>query len=194
VRPSSTDPVRWDAVFADLEAQAEALEIAERAAEVQDRVRAEVGELTVVDRLRPAVGTVLRLRTVDGLVCAGTLARVGPDWVLLEQDGDRELLVCLAAVTGISGLGRQSAVPNSMDVVSSRLRLWFVLRRIARDRSPVSVRLADATALAATIDRVGADFVEVAVHPPGEARRVAAVRDVLVVPMTALVSVRRSAN
>jgi hypothetical protein len=186
--------VRWDAVFADLEAQAEALEIAERAAEVQDRVRAEVGELTVVDRLRPAVGTVRRLRTVDGLVCAGTLARVGPDWVLLEQDGDRELLVCLAAVTGISGLGRQSAVPNSMDVVSSRLRLWFVLRRIARDRSPVSVRLADATALAATIDRVGADFVEVAVHPPGEARRVAAVRDVLVVPMTALVSVRRSAN
>ena len=192
--PSSTGSVRWDAVFADLEAQAEALEIAERAAEVQDRVRAEVGELTVVDRLRPAVGTAVRLRTVDGAVCGGALARVGPDWVLLEQDGDRELLVCLAAVTGISGLGRQSTVPNSMDVVSSRLRLWFVLRRIARDRSPVSVRLADATTLAATIDRVGSDFVEVAVHPPGEARRVAAVREVLVVPMTALVSVRRSAN
>lgn len=194
MRPSSAGPARWDAVFADLQAQAEALDVAERAAEVQDRVRAEVGELTVVDRLRPAVGTALRLHTVDGTVCAGTLARVGPDWVLLEQDGDRELLVCLSAVTGISGLGRRSAVPNSMDVVSSRLRLWFVLRRIARDRSPLSVRLADATTLAATIDRVGADFVEVAVHPPGEARRVAAVREVLVVPMTALVSVRRSAN
>lgn len=193
MRPSSAGP-RWDAVFADLQAQAEALEVAERAAEVQDRVRAEVGALTVVDRLRPAIGTTVRLRTVGGAAYAGTLARVGPDWVLLAQEGDRELLVRLAAVTGISGLGRLSTVPDSMDAVSLRLRLWFVLRRVARDRSPVSVRLADATTLTATIDRVGADFVEVAVLAPGEPRRAGAVRDVLVVPMSALVSVARSVS
>jgi hypothetical protein len=56
----------------------------------------------------------------------------------------------------------------------------------------VSLQLSDGTSLAATLDRVGADFVEAAVHAPGEARRAAAVRDVLVVPMSALVAVRRS--
>jgi hypothetical protein len=101
------------------------------------------------------------------------------------------VLVRLGSVTGISGLGRASTVPGTLDAVTARLGLWFVLRRIARDRSPASLQLTDGTTLAATLDRVGADFVEVAVHAPGEARRAAAVRDVLLVPMAGLVAVRR---
>ncbi|MGH8960943.1 MAG: hypothetical protein ACRDWT_07015 [Jatrophihabitantaceae bacterium] len=183
--------MRWNALFADLEAQAEVLEQAERAAEVQERTRAEVGALTLLDRLRPAVGLPVRLRTAGAGHLAGTLDRLGPDWALLEQDGGREVLVRLGAVTGIGGLGRTSAVPGSLDAVTARLGLWFVLRRIARDRSPVSLHLTDGTTLAATLDRVGADYVEVAVHAPGEARRAAAVRDVLLVPTAGLVAVRR---
>jgi hypothetical protein len=183
--------VRWDALFADLEAQAEAMAQAERAGEVQDHTRAEVGALSLLDRLRPALGTPVRLRTAGAGPIAGTLERLGPDWVLLESDGGHEVLVRLGAVTGISGLGRAAAVPGTMDAVSARLGLWFVLRRIARDRSPVALTLADGTTLSATLDRVGADFVEAATHSPGEARRAGAVRDGLLVPMAALVAVRR---
>lgn len=183
--------MRWDAMFADLEAQADALLVAERAGEVDERVRAEVGSLGVLDRLRAAVDTPVRLWTSGADPHAGTLCRVGPDWVLLAQDGGRETLVRLAAITRVGGLGRSSAVPGSQDVVTARLGLWFVLRRIARDRLPVTLRLVDGTALHATIDRVGADFVEVAVHGPEQARRAMAVREELLVPAAALAAVSR---
>jgi hypothetical protein len=185
--------MRWDALFDDLAAQAETLEHAERAAEVEDRARAEVGAVRFLDRLRAAVDLPLRVRTAAGLV-AGTLSRLGRDWLLLEEDGGREVLVPLHAVLTVGGLPPLAAAPGTMDAVTRRLGLWFVLRRLARDRAPVRVLLADGTALGATVDRVGADFLEVAVVPTGEARRPAAVRDVLVVPMRGLVAVRREAE
>jgi hypothetical protein len=183
--------MRWDAMFADLEAQADALEVAERAGEIDERVRAELGTLSLFDRLRPAISSPVRLRTVGAGVVTGTISRVGPDWVLLDQDGGREALVRLDAITAIGGLGRTTAAPDSVDLVTARLGLWFVLRRIARDRSAVTVRLADGSSLHATVDRVGADFIEVAVHAPGEPRRARSVREGLLLPMAALVAVHR---
>ena len=54
------------------------------------------------------------------------------------------------------------------------------------------IDLNDGTTLDATIDRVGADFVEVAEHAAGEPRRRTEVRDVELVPLAAIVAVRRS--
>ena len=184
--------MRWDALFDDLAGQAEALEHAERAAEIDDRTRAEVGSVGFLDRLRAAGGVALRLRTPAGPV-SGTLSRVGRDWLLLDEDAGREVLVPLAAVLTASGLPALAAVPGTMDAVTRRLGLWFVLRRLARDRARVRVLLADGSATSGTIDRVGADFVELAVVPPGEVRRASAVRDVLAVPTGALAAVRREA-
>lgn len=183
--------MRWDAMFADLEAQAAALEVAERAGEIDERVRAELGSLALLDRLRAATGTPVRLRAAAAGVITGTISRVGPDWVLLDQDEGREVLVRLGAVTALGGLGRRTATPDSLDAVTARLGLWFVLRRIARDRSAVTVQLTDGSSLHATVDRVGADFVEAAVHAPGELRRARSVREELLIPMSALVAVRR---
>jgi hypothetical protein len=76
-------------------------------------------------------------------------------------------------------------------MVAGRLGLRSVLRGIARDRSAVRIELVDGTTVDATIDRVGADFVEVAVHPAGEPRRRADVRDVEVIPFGAVAAVRR---
>ena len=184
--------MRWDALFADLAAQGEALEWAELDSEVAERVRGEVGGLSLVDRARAAVGTELRLRLRGQSDVGGRLAGAGSDWLLLHEPDGREVLVAVAQLVSVRGLPRSSATPGSAGLVESRIGLRQLLRAIARDRSAVRVHLVDGSTLDATIDRVGADFVEVATHLPGEPRRRAEVRDVVTVPLTAMVAVRRS--
>ena len=183
--------MRWEALFADLEAQAAAAEQAERAAEVDERTRGELAALGLADRLRAADGALLRLRLAGGLTLAGAVRSVGPNWLLLAEDAGREAVVPLAAVLGVRGLSRYSAVPGSAGIVASRFGLRLALRGVARDRSPVRLELADGTTVHATIDRVGADFVDVATHAPGEPRRRGDVSEVELVPLCALVAVRR---
>jgi hypothetical protein len=186
--------MRWDGLFADLEAQAEALDIAERAAEIDERARLEIGRIRLLDRLRPAVGLPVRLQCRGAVTVTGPLRRVGPDWLLVDEGGEREALVVLAAVLGVSGLARLSDVPDSEGVVESRLGLRHALRGIARDRSAVRITDQSGATVDGTIDRLGADYVEVAEHPAGELRRRTDVRDVVVLPLAALAVVRRSAG
>jgi len=184
--------VRWDALFADLAAQGEALEWAELDSEVAERVRGEIGGLSLVDRARAAVGTELRLRLRGQLDVGGQLVGAGPDWLLLHEPDGREVLIAIAQLMSARGLPRSSAAPGSSGVVESRVGIRQLLRAIARDRSAVRLHLADGSTIGATIDRVGADFVEVATHLPGEVRRRTDVRDVVTLPLTAIVAVRRS--
>jgi hypothetical protein len=182
--------MRWDDLFADLEAPAEAAAAAELAAEVQDRTRREQGLLRLVDRLRAAGDAALTL-TLPGVgVVHGRLLETGPDWVLLEEVGRRELLVALPTVLGVTGVGARSEVPGSEGEVGLRLDLRWALRGLARSRTGVQLLLTDGTALAGTLDRVGADHVDLAEHPVGEARRAGVVRQVRLVPLTALTAVR----
>lgn len=182
---------RWDGLFADLEAQASALAAADRAGEVEERVRSEVGQLRLVDRLRPSVGVPLRWRLTGGLAISGVLLRVGADFVLLDEGAGREALLPLAGVVTVAGLGRWSSSPGSEGQVTARLGLRSALRGLARDRSALRVHLVDGTVTDGTLDRVGADLVELAAHEPGEFRRQRAVRDVVVLPVAALVALRR---
>jgi hypothetical protein len=183
--------MRWDALFADLEAQAAALAQAERAAEVQDRVRAELAGLRLVDRSRAALGCALGIRLAGGGAVTGRLARVGPDWLLVEPETGGEAVVPIAAVVSVRGLPRYAAVPGTTGVVESRLGLRYALRGIARDRSPVRLLLRDGSAADGTIDRVGADFVDVAAHPAAEPRRRTDVRGVVLIPFAGLAAVCR---
>lgn len=168
------------------------LEQAQRAAEVEERTRGEIGALGMLDRARAAIGLPLRLRLAGSLAIAGTLARAGPDWLLLDEGAGREVLVATAQLVSVRGLVRFSAAPDSAGVIESRLGLRHALRGIARDRSAVRLHLADGSTVDATIDRIGTDFVEVATHPPGEARRRQAVRDIELLPIAAVVAVRRA--
>jgi hypothetical protein len=135
----------------------------------------------------------VRLQLTAGAALAGTLARVGADWLLLDEGAGREAVVTLAALRGVGGLGRHSAVPGSQGRVAARLTLRGALRGIARDRSAVRLHLVDGDVLDATLDRVGADFVEAARHAPGEPRRRGEVREVSLVPFAAIAAVRRDA-
>ena len=77
----------------------------------------------------------------------------------------------------------------SRDTVSARLGLPFVLRDLCRRRRQVEVTTADGI-LVGTIDRVGRDHVDLAVHESGTPRRESAVRDVLMLPIARIVLVR----
>lgn len=183
---------RWDALFADLEAQAEQLADAERAGEVEDRARGEVATLRVVDRLRPVVDGVLRLQLTGSLWLSGRLLRVGAGWLLLDEGAGREAVVSLPAVLTVGGVSRYSTTPGSEGRVASRLGLQSVLRGVVRDRSPARVHLIDGSVVDGTLDRAGADFLELAVHEAGGVRRAGNVRELQLVPLTALAAVRRA--
>lgn len=181
---------RWTALFADLEAQAAAGDALERAAEVEERARAEIGALTLAARLRGSVGAPVLVRLAGDLALSGRIVRTGPDWTLLEEETNREAVVAHGHITAVRGLARQSVVTEG--IVESRLGLRSVLRGIARDRSAVRVHLPTGATVDATIDRVGADYLEAAAHPASEPRRRAEVRGLEIVPLFAVVAVRRA--
>src|SRR3954470_17652127 len=104
--------MRWQQLFADLQAQFEAEEAAAEHAESASRARAEVGALGILDRLRGAVGLPVVLGCGAAGPVAGVLSDVGPDWLLVEDEGRRQCLVSLAAVGSVAGLGRRTAAPQ----------------------------------------------------------------------------------
>jgi hypothetical protein len=129
--------------------------------------------------LRCAIGTPLAVSLVGAGDRAGILRRAGAGWLLLEPSSQPQILVMTAAVVSVRGLPVRAADAGDTDVVTSRLGLGHALRIIARDRSPVTIGLCDGSACAGTIDRVGADYLDLAEHPPGEPRRgISAVRAV----------------
>ncbi len=77
--------MRWDLLFGDLESQAAALQSATRDAEVDERTRIELGRIRLVERLLPAVGRLIRV-SCRGVTVNGTLARVGAQWLLVDED------------------------------------------------------------------------------------------------------------
>jgi len=183
--------VRWEALFDDLEAQLEAAEAAEQAGEVADRVRIESGRVRTLDRLAAARGHALAVGVHGAGPQRGTLVDAGVDWLLLDEGAGRELLVPVAAVLGITGLGTGTGVPGSEGAVGRRLDLRWALRGLARERVGVAVTVLDGTVVTGTVDRVGADDLELAEHGAGEPRRAAAVRGVRLIPIPALALVRR---
>ena len=180
--------MHWTYLFADLESQLDSLTDAERDAEIAERTRIETGRLTLLDRLRGAAGHSIALRCTGVGPCNGRLERVGRDWLLVVESTGAETLVPLHSVLGVGGLGRHSAT-QAESAVEPGLR--SVLRGIVRDRAPVRLVLGDGTPVDGTLDRVGADFVEVAEHPIGEARRPGVVQGVRTVPLWGFGVLRR---
>ena len=186
--------MRWDELFADLEGQLAAQQVAaERGSEVADRTRSEQSGLTFLDRARASRGAVVRLRVSGMGEVAGVLTEVGAQWLLLAEPSSREALVPLHAVLSADGFGARSASPGSAGRVFARLGLGTALRRLAQDRAVVTVWLCDGSTVSGTIDRVGADFLELSAYGAGELPRRAAQTGSRTVPVSALAVVRRGA-
>ena len=179
--------MRWERLFADLEAQYDAAAQAELAAEVADRSRRELATIRLTDRVRTTVGEV-QVGVTGCEPIHATITACGPDW-LLAAEGVAEVLVPLRAVSWVRGLSTVADPATSS--VAARLDLGYALRGIARDRAEVTVVLCSGERLTGTVDRVGADFVDLAEHPLGEPRRPGAVRSARTISFDALAALRR---
>lgn len=184
--------MRWEALFADLEAELDAEAEAERRSEVADRIRAEFGRLRLIDRLQPLLGRAehsIRVGLPGGVVAAGSVLSLGADWVLLCQEGAAECLVPLAAAQWIHGLGPLAAEPGWEGKVGARLGLRLALRRIVRDRSTVAISLLTGQIEHGRLARVGADHVvlEAVEMVEGGSRPPAG----MTIPLTAIACLRR---
>lgn len=180
--------VRWLSLFDDLEAQLDREERAGLEAEVAERVRAERAGVALGDRLLAHAGARLALTLPGGRV-QGVVRDVAPQWVLLVEDRT-PVLVPTAAVVAVHGLAR--VVAPEPGTVLRRLGIGHALRGLARDRTAVTVH-AGREVLTGTIDRVGADHLDLAVHDLGEARRPGAVSAVVAVAFAHLQQVRGGA-
>lgn len=193
--------MRWEDALDDVGSQLDAGLALDLASEVADRARRESAALMLRDRLAGSCGTRVEVVTGSGAF-TGELVRVGADWLLLAgADGrlDDEVLVPLAGVERVHGLGRRTVPATSL---VQRLDLGHALRGLARDRLPVLLVVRDGDRLRCRVDRVGRDFLDV-VEPEEPGRRAPPREDGALpalparrsatIPFAALVAIRRTA-
>lgn len=180
--------MRWQDLFADLEAQLLAEQRRELHAEVADRTRRERAEVTVLDRAAKSVGSPVTVVTGAGAV-RGVLDDLGKDWLLVHEQGRHAALLPMSAVTALVGLTPRSDDDRGM---GRRFGVGVALRAIARDRAPVAIHDIAGGLATGTIDKVGADHLDLAEHPADSVRRAAAVTGHRVVPFAAIGIVRRA--
>jgi hypothetical protein len=178
--------VRWERLFDDLEAQLEAGERDELAAEISDRTRSETARIRLSDRLRQALGVNVELTIAGAGTLSGVVVRVGQGWLLLDTATRPEVLITEPGLFALRGLPVAATDSAAIGAVESRLDLGHVLRAIARDRAALTVMLRDGSSCVGTIDRVGADFVDVAEHAADEPRRASNVTAIRTVAFSAV--------
>ncbi len=124
--------MRWDDLFDDLAGQASAVLDDELRTETDERARAELGRLSLLDRLALLGAQVVDVDLVDGRRVHARLAGVGDGWFRLEDDHD-ELLVPGRALARLSSV--PSTAPGAIDrPLQGRLGLRPVLRALVRRR------------------------------------------------------------
>jgi hypothetical protein len=199
--------MRWDNLFDDLESQLEQELSAEEVDLRAEEERLRLARLGIRDRLlalhRQASGDserVLRLTLRDGSRISVTPSTFGRDWFageLIEESGRQpSCILPLDSIDGVT-LARGQILPSldatapieSEGALSARLGLPFVLRDLCRRRHPVTVETMSGH-LFGTIDRVGRDHFDLAVHEAGEPRRESAVTEYRIVRLAQVLLVR----
>lgn len=201
--------MHWDRLFEDLEGQLASEWENERAALDAESERLRISRLELRSRLR-ALCADRALATVD--LPAGTrallrLLTLGADWMAatpVEVEGalsvPSTLILPLHAIGGLSldhGTLLASLETSAAAAVSplrERMTLGFVLRDLARRRVAARIVTVDGRHLHGTIDRAGADHLDLALHDSGTARTARAVRGFRMLPFAALASVQTTGD
>lgn len=199
--------MRWDNLFDDLEGQLEQELSAEELDVRAEEERLRLARLTIRDRIlavdeaQPRGSTYsFRVFLTDGSVVAVRPVTVGRDWFSADvvDDSSRaaQCIIPVAAIASIALSRDQLSASLSTEAgdarrtpLPARLSLGFVLRDLCRRRSTVELRTQTGS-LRGTIDRVGRDHLDLAVHEAGEPRRDASVSQSRIVPLAQVVLVR----
>lgn len=196
--------MRWDNLFDDLESQLEREITAEELDMGVEEERLRLGRLSLRDRLlaiRDAPDPGDRELTLTLLTAVRLRVRpavIGRDWLsgdIIDDSARRaQCVVPLPAIAGVSLGERQvreslrsaEPTPEALPPLSARLGIAFVLRDLCRRRRPLEFALLGGR-VHGTIDRVGRDHLDVAVHEPGIPRRSSLVAEYRVVPLDQIV-------
>lgn len=185
------DAMRWDALFDDLETQMGAGERQDLDTEIADRTRTEEAAVELADRLRGSLGRRIVVQLASGSTFEGTLSHAGSQALVLD-DPRHQVLVPYSSAARYVGLSRLALAEPSK--VRQRLGLASALRGLARDRAGLAVLIsggpAGETTLFGVIDRVGRDYLDLAVTGDGEERRAANVRQLATIPFAALAAIK----
>lgn len=196
--------VRWDRFFDDLEDQLASEWEAERAALDTEAERLRLSRVQLVERLtqlvdRDAAAAVASFDLADGTTLRARVTGVGADWVALSPSEGPQgaVVVPLASLMAIgmphADLLRTARPAPPRSALADRLTFGFVLRDLVRRRAGVAVHLTGGRVLTGTIDRAGADHLDLALHEPGSARRADAVTGYRIVPFTSIAWLRADA-
>lgn len=184
------DAMRWDALFEDMEGQLAASERLDLDAEIAERARVDAAAVELADRLRGSLGLRIRVHLASGSVFEGTLSHAGGQSLVLNEPG-HQVLIPYASAVQYFGLARLAVAEPSK--VRQRLGLASALRGLARDRASLAVLVSRGpgeSTLHGVIDRVGRDFLDLAVTQEGQDRRAVNVRQMATVPFAALAGIR----
>lgn len=151
------EQMRWDDLFADLQAQLHAAAETEAQWEVAELAETEIARTTMADRWRARRGQDLQVRLGDGSDRDGTVVDAATEWFVLARGG-RRILVPGAAVVLVRPLGPSAPPPGR---VERALGLGHVLRAMAHEHLAVGVCTLAGTYRGRLV-RVGADHVDVA--------------------------------
>lgn len=200
--------MNWDRLFEDLEGQLASEWEAERAARDAESERLRIAQLMLRGRLRILCErqASIIMDLANGRRLPLTLRTVGADWIAAESAMVRGavptqsmLVIPLHAVHGIStdhgmvlgSLDEQEVPPSAL---RERMTFGFILRDLARRRVPLHLSTAKAEDIHGTIDRAGADHLDLALHDAGTARLAGAVQGFRIVPFNAVVCVRTTGD
>jgi len=193
--------VQWEQLFEDLEDQLASEWEAERSALDSESERLRIARLELRSRLRriAADRSIVVVEVTDQRRLRAVLHDVGADWVAARGTEDHILtLIPLTAIIAIelddTGILASIDAPPPPLPLRERMTLGFVLRDLARRRAPVSLALVGGAHRHGTIDRAGADHLDVALHDPGAPRRRDAVRGFCMIPFRSLVWARMSSS
>lgn len=180
--------MRWDGLFADLEAQLAHGRWQDTETEAAELTRGERAAIALTDRLRGAIGRPLTVLLDDGQRVELAVSTVGSAWIG-GSDRAGSLVLNLGAVAAIEGPLAVTAPESSPG--RRALGIGALYRSLSRARAGVVVSGRSGRVLGeGTVDRVGLDHLDLAVHPRDEQRRDRNVRGLRVIPFEAIHLVR----
>lgn len=191
--------MRWDRFFDDLEGQLASEWEAERAALESEAERLRLSRVALRERLTMLVGrdrnsSPPSFDLADGTVLAAEVTGVGADWVALEGGRSGAVVLPLSSISAIGmphpDVLRSARPATARSVLADRMTLGFVVRDLVRRRIAVIVNLTHGRMLAGTIDRAGADHLDLALHEPGSPRRASEITGHRIVPFSAVAWIR----